>query len=119
MLNLVLLFSIVACKAAVDIKYLETALDDMQTHFKGNGTKFNRVYLNNLTDCLAMWDDNISIKSQNLGWKGFYDYFASNGTKKDYRNLTDYWGECSYDEFGNSSNCMNQEYYRFDPTPFG
>lgn len=94
-------------------------LDDMQVHFKGEGKTFNRVYLKNLTECLAMWGDELSIPSQNLGWKGFLGYWKSNGTKVDYRGLPDYWGECSNTEFGNQSDCMNEEYYRFKPEPFG
>ena len=54
-----------------------------------------------------------------MGWKGFLDYWKSNGTTDDFRNTTDYWGECSRDEFGNKSNCANNEYYRFQPEPFG
>jgi len=40
---------------------MEQALDAMSTHFNGKGAQFNRVFLKNITDCLNMWEDDISI----------------------------------------------------------
>ena len=48
--------------ASTDTKYMTQVLDDMQVHFRGvKEPEFNRVYLQNLTDCLAMWDDDLSV----------------------------------------------------------
>jgi len=52
-----------------------------------------------------------------MGWKGFYGYWKSNGTKNDYRNMNDYWGECRAD-FPNT-NCGNGLYYRHNHELFG
>ena len=37
-------------------------------------------------------DDYLLIKAQNNAWKGWYDYFLSNGVDKDFEGLNDNWG---------------------------
>ena len=38
-------------------------LDDMETHYKGEGAQYNRVFLKDLTECLGKWDDDELLKS--------------------------------------------------------
>jgi len=38
-------------------------LDGMETHYVGGDSKFNRVFLNDVTECLGMFDDDVLLKS--------------------------------------------------------
>ena len=58
-----------------------------------------------------MFDDPILKQSQNLAWKGFNDYFLSNGSNIDWYGtgtIRDYW-DCS----------KQAPWYENDPKPFG
>lgn len=70
-------------------------LDDMETHYNGEGAKYNRVFLEDLTDCLGKWDDDVLLKSQNAAWAGIDSYWKSDGVDVDSRGLPDHWGECA------------------------
>jgi hypothetical protein len=72
-------------------------LDGMESHYRGEGSKFNRVFLNDLTECLTKWDDDLLLQSQEAAWNKINGYWLSNGTDSDTRGVPDHWGECSHE----------------------
>ena len=94
-------------------------LDDMESHYRGKGQKYDRVFLNELTECFGKWDDDELVKSQNAAWAGIDTYWKSNGVDIDTRGLEDHWGECSM--FYPNSNCNpdGHEWLRHTPEYFG
>lgn len=95
-------------------------LDDMESHYKGGDAQFNRVFLNDLTECLTMWDDDVMLKSQEAAWHGINDYWLTNGTDgPDSRGKADHWGQCSiYSK--NDGNCGHRNWLRHtDKETFG
>ena len=111
-----LLFTVVTC--AAEFATMIMFLDDMESHYKGDRAKqFDRVFLKNITQCLAMWDDEVLLRSQEAAWEGINKYWLANGTKNDTRGLEDHWGECSlYDPH---SNCGSWMWLRHTPELFG
>ena len=88
-------------------------LDGMESHYRGGGAKFNPVFLDDLTECLGKWDDDVLLQAQESAWAGIHGYWLSNGTDKDSRGLADHWGECSlYDP---ESNCGGRMWLRHTP----
>jgi hypothetical protein len=57
--------------------------------YEGPPSKFDTYYYAEIEECLSMFDDDILMESQNLAWKGFADYFQSNGTISDSRGEED------------------------------
>lgn len=50
-------------------------------------TEFN----NDLNKCFSKFDDDITKKSNDHAWKGMYEYWLSDGSNHDSRNMTDHW----------------------------
>jgi hypothetical protein len=94
-------------------------LDDMQTHYKGDGAKYNRVFLDDLSECLVKWDDETLLISQNAAWAGIDSYWKSNGTDTDSRGLPDHWGECSMYDDERNCNMDGHMWLRHTPELFG
>jgi hypothetical protein len=58
-------------------------LDDMMHFFNETGS-YDRTYFDKLNKCFHMHNDTRMEKSQDGFWKGFYDYYKSNGTATDF-----------------------------------
>jgi hypothetical protein len=59
--------------------------------YTGPDSKFDTYYYEQIEECFSMFDDDILADSQNLAWKGFVEYFLSNGTESDSRGKEDKW----------------------------
>jgi len=67
-------------------------LDEMEQHYHGPEAKYDDATFNELLECMNDGDD-ILVQAQDNAWKkGFIDYYASDGTEKDYRGQSDRWG---------------------------
>jgi hypothetical protein len=59
-------------------------LDDMMAHFNESGP-YDRKYFAKLNKCFHKFNDTQMEKSQDGFWKGYLDYYKSNGTNKDFQ----------------------------------
>ena len=92
-----LLGSASATHIKAEDSFMKKMLDDMEVYFHGKGSVYDPVYFDKLNACMAKYDDDILIESQNNAWKGMMAYFQSNGTSSDYMGQTDHWGGCTPD----------------------
>ena len=109
----------VSAAEKVDLSKMTQFLDDMETHYKGAGSKYDRVFLNELTECLGKWDDDTLLKSQNSAWSGIDSDWKSNGTSIDTRGEADHWGECSKYDADRDCNKAGHAFLRSTPELFG
>ena len=50
-------------------------LNDMEKHFNGENALFDGDYYEKLTTCMAKFDDDVLLDSQNAMWQGMMDYY--------------------------------------------
>lgn len=67
-------------------------LDDMAHYW--NETEYSREHFAKLQTCFDKWNDTQLSAAQDAMWSGFYQYYMSNGSDRDFMNLTDHWGVC-------------------------
>lgn len=113
-----LIGAVAAAASAPTTSHMKQALDDMADHYH-KGAKYDPEYFaNNITSCMAKFDDDLTARSQDTAWLQFTNYWLSNGTDSDYMNQTDHWGQCQqgspYD-----SRCVVPPYMRRTPSNFG
>ena len=80
--------------ASNDTTHMKKMLDDMADFYK-KGDVYDPEYFAELTTCMAKYDDDLLIPSQNNAWAQMLDYYKSDGVDRDYMNRTDHWGECT------------------------
>lgn len=102
--------------AANDTTHMKKMLDDMADFYK-KGDVYDPEYFKELTTCMAKFDDDLLIPSQDNAWKEMLAYFKSNGVDKDYMNRTDHWGECT--PYINDTRCPVGPYQRNQSSTFG
>merc|ERR1712166_1308906 len=110
------LISIVGATTAADTTNMKKMLDDMADFYK-KGDTYDEEYFKELTTCMAKYDDDLLIPSQDNAWKEMLAYFKSNGVDKDYMNRTDHWGGCT--PYINDTRCPVGPYQRNVSHPFG
>lgn len=87
----------------------------MEVFFHGAGSKYDQGFYDKLLTCFAKFDDDMLVKSQDYAWKGFRDYYFSNGTSADYLGRPDHWNQ----ETPGTGNVVWVEAYLNDPKMFG
>ena len=86
---LVIIAVVVKIVLCDDTPYMREQLNAMQQYFddldgyQGPSSKFDIFYYEAIEECFSKFDDDILASSQNLAWKGFLDFFTSNGTETD------------------------------------
>lgn len=64
----------------------------MVEHFDGEGKQYDREYFAKLQKCFQTMPG--MEESQNGFWKGWFGYYKSNGTERDFQGYADHWGGC-------------------------
>ena len=64
----------------------------MEIHF--NSEHSNMLLAEKLETCATKYGDTVLPDSQNMAWKGFYDYWNTRGTDRDSMGMDDKWGTC-------------------------
>merc|ERR1712166_861413 len=86
LVTLCCLISLVGATAA-DTTNMKKMLDDMADFYK-KGDVYDPEYFEELTTCLAKFDDDLLIPSQDNAWKGMLEYFKSNGVDALHTSMT-------------------------------
>ena len=115
-LTLCCLISLVSATTAADTTNMKKMLDDMADFYK-KGDVYDPEYFEELTTCMAKYDDDLLIPSQDNAWKEMLAYFKSNGVDKDYMGKSDHWGGCT--PYIPDTRCPVGPYQRNTSHPFG